>query len=746
MQDGGVKANRDGALAPYLSPFGVWALAVGSSIGWGSLVVTGSSFLSSAGPVGSLLGLVLGVVVILAIARNYHYMMNCHPDSGGVYSYVKNVFGYDSAFLTSWFLILTYLAILWANASSLPLFATRFFGNMFQVGYLYTLFEHDVYAGEILLTMAAIAVIGLACAKGKRFTVALAAVLVVVLCLAITVSFVASMAGYAQSDFSIEPLFVPDSSALNQILQVAYMTPWAFIGFESISHSTEEFSFSTRRTFGIFVAAVATIAVLYGFVTLLSVTAYPPEYGSWLDYISDLGNLQGIRAIPAFYAVSCYLGGEGVAILAIALLALVVTSLIGTIVALSRLVRALALDGVLPAGLSRLNRGNVPQNAVYAVAGLSLVIPFLGRTALGWIVDVTTIGAVLVYGLLSAAVVKSARADGSKLEVGTGVVGLAAMAVMGAVTLVSPILDASSMAPESYFLFTVWSLLGFVFFRIVLRHDEGERFGKHAIVWIVLLALALFMSLTWMSQYEREQTDIVIAEIQRYYEDVSASEGVAIDGSDYVQSKIDQLHRADTQDMMVVLLLFGFSLGVMISNFAYVRKREEESAKLLGEMRSVTYTDPLTGVKSKHAYVEWEQRANGQIGAPSCAFAVVVCDVNGLKHINDTLGHKAGDAYIIAASRLICTIFTHSPVFRIGGDEFVVALEGDDYARRDELVDMLNVEVEKNLAEGGAVVSAGIACYRAGEDGSVQSVFERADSRMYERKVQLKQMGAITRD
>jgi GGDEF domain-containing protein len=52
-------------------------------------------------------------------------------------------------------------------------------------------------------------------------------------------------------------------------------------------------------------------------------------------------------------------------------------------------------------------------------------------------------------------------------------------------------------------------------------------------------------------------------------------------------------------------------------------------------------------------------------------------DLNDLKHINDRYGHERGDEYIVNCCRLICQVFKHSPVFRIGGDEFVALLRGE---------------------------------------------------------------------
>lgn len=115
--------------------------------------------------------------------------------------------------------------------------------------------------------------------------------------------------------------------------------------------------------------------------------------------------------------------------------------------------------------------------------------------------------------------------------------------------------------------------------------------------------------------------------------------------------------------------------------------------------------------------------------------------MNGLKWINDNKGHKVGDEYIIAACKMICAIFKHSPVFRFGGDEFVVFLTEEDYEAQKSLFGALNKQSEQNRETGGVVVGSGLAEYRSDSDLSMLAVFDRADSRMYARKEELKGRG-----
>lgn len=157
------------------------------------------------------------------------------------------------------------------------------------------------------------------------------------------------------------------------------------------------------------------------------------------------------------------------------------------------------------------------------------------------------------------------------------------------------------------------------------------------------------------------------------------------------------------------------------------------------KMKEIANMDSLTGVKNKHAYVVAENIIDREIEqGNSDPFAVVVCDVNGLKIVNDTLGHKAGDQYINDACSLICEAFKRSPVYRIGGDEFAVLLKGADLKNKEKLIDEINQRVEENQKRGKVVVSIGVSDYVKGEDKKVSAVFERADALMYERKAQLK--------
>ena len=765
-------ASSETGLTPFIPKISAWALSVGTAIGWGSMFVTSNTYLMQAGPLGTIFGLVIGALIMIVIGRNYHYMMNCFPDAGGAYTYAKEVFGYDHGFVAAWFLSLTYISIFWANVTALPLFSRYFFGDFFRHGYLYTLFgSYDVYLGEALLSMSAIIIFCVLTASYKKFSVRLLTATVILFTLGIIICILGCMPQMVAYNKSFSPGYIPEKSEISQIIRIASISPWAFIGFENISNMTEELSFPRSKVFRILTIAIVSSTALYIFITLLSITAYPSEYGSWLNYIRAHGELEGLRGLPPFYAADYYLGDTGVRILMISLLCIIISSLIGNVMALSRLMYSLAKDSVLPDRIAWLSSQGTPANAVALIAIISLFIPFLGRTAIGWIVDVTTIGATIVYAFVSATAFKLASRRDDIFEKRCGLTGVIIMAVFLMLLLIPAIFGSGSLAPETYFLFTVWAILGFLFFRIILRRDIKKRFGRSVIVWIALLGMIMFTALVWMGESAMNSSEQTVADIRSTYMErivndarkLKLAEDPDIDSktleseiNEYtvdvttedalLEEDLEDMRNANTRRVVIVFTLFLMAIGILLNNYSVVIRRSEENEYELGVVREKASTDALTGVKNKRIYDDYETSINKHISeGVADEFSVVVCDINGLKYVNDTYGHKAGDDLIRSACTMICHVFAHSPVFRIGGDEFVVILTGRDRVERGALMHEIGRRSEENLKNVGVVVAAGMSDFIPGYDETIKPVFERADLMMYERKEELKEMGAVSR-
>ena len=167
-------------------------------------------------------------------------------------------------------------------------------------------------------------------------------------------------------------------------------------------------------------------------------------------------------------------------------------------------------------------------------------------------------------------------------------------------------------------------------------------------------------------------------------------------------------------------------------------KSKEETKK----MEVLANQDGLTGVKNKVSYNSEVSRINEMIkNGEYTNFAVVMIDLNYLKDTNDTYGHDTGDIALIKLAELICDTFKFSPVYRVGGDEFVVISRSKDYLRVDKLVEELKRKANKKTDgsdKENVSAAVGFSTYNPEVDKSVDDVFKRADKAMYEHKRQLK--------
>ena len=446
-----------------------------------------------------------------------------------------------------------------------------------------------------------------------------------------------------ESSFSYSPLYNEGSGAFAQIVRIAAISPWAFIGFENVSHFSEEYDFPVKRVRRILIWSVLITTLLYLFVSLLSISAYPPEYESWLAYIRDMGNLVGIKAVPAFYAAEHYWGQAGVT----------------------------------------MKVSHMEDDQRFIVVGVSDVDEQVKQQR-------------------EAERMEEERIAYSRMNALTG-------DMMCAFIVVPETGRYRQYSAASFYSGFGLPLEGEDFFT-VMRDLSGQ--------FVCPEDVGRFCSL-----FTREGV-------------LSAIERSGIFSLSYRLKLGDKLNYVQIKAAMVEEKE-GARLIVGINDVDSSVRQEEEYARRLAHARNMASIDALTGIKNKHAFLEAEEKINRHIAEKTQPeFAVIVLDVNDLKKINDTEGHQAGDQYLRDACKFICNVFKHSPVFRVGGDEFAVISQGSDYACIEQLVRKVNDHNSEAARSGGIVIACGMAKYR--NDDCVAAVYERADQNMYENKSVLK--------
>ena len=568
-------------LKPYLSPLNVWALSFGCAVGWGAFVMPGTTFLPIAGPLGTALGMAIGGIIMLIIGYNYHFMMNRYPDAGGTYSYAKKALGYDHGFLSSWFLILVYIAITWANATALPIIFRKFLGDTFQFGFHYTIAGFDVWFGESLLSLGALWIFGAICMYGGKLAAWVQTIAAIILFGGVLIGMGAVLYS-GVNIFDIAPAYPPDNtSSLAVVFGIVVLAPWAFAGFESVSQSAEGFKFSVKKTFAILFCAVVAAAVAYTFLSILAISTLPPNYANWSEYIGDLNNLEGLEGLPTFHSVKFFMGDTGLIILAVTCVCGVITGLVGNYIAASRLIYALTRDDLLPAWFGKLNKNRTPMNAVLFIMLLSLPIPFLGRTAIAWIVDVNTIGATIDYTYTSLVSIITARQVGKSLPQITGTIGCVVSLIFFLYFMVPNVWTVSAMSTESYLILICWSILGFAFFRYIFQRDTERRFGKSTISWIALLFLIFFTSLLWVREATSDATKEILGNLSEYYTEELKEHGVPpteIEKSDsayYLENQMTLVSDSLTRHNLMQMFLIMIALFIMFNIYNLMMKREK---------------------------------------------------------------------------------------------------------------------------------------------------------------------------
>ena len=212
-----------------------------------------------------------------------------------------------------------------------------------------------------------------------------------------------------------------------------------------------------------------------------------------------------------------------------------------------------------------------------------------------------------------------------------------------------------------------------------------------------------------------------------------------IEGGETKYREIQAMSSDETGENRNIIVLLSDVDGIVREALNSAKVLDDTKRQLVqAEIRA--NTDVLTGLKNIAAYTDSVTEINNLMKIEDgMEFAIVMCDIDDLKIINDTFGHDAGDRYIINCRDILTDVFSGSTVYRIGGDEFAVILMGDDYCNRDKLISRFNDEISAaenkgDVKDGRAAMSFGMAVFDPSSDKSVSEIMKRADIALYEAK------------
>ena len=473
--------NKETELKRQLNPMSVWAIAFGCIIGWGSFINPGKKFLPNSGVAGTAIAMVLGAVVMIIIAFSYAYMVPKFPKAGGEFNFTKNCFGKFAAFFCGWFLVAAYLTNVPMNSTAIGLIVDGLDGDadILRFNYLYEIAGFKVYLGELLFAAFILILFGFFNIIGVQKAGFIQTILAALLAISAFTLFAAGLISSKANGINMQPAWGFDLAAakaenavtanignyahsgragvISAVLATFAITPWAYVGFGTIPQAAEEFKFSYKK-----VMFIMTVAILFGgFVYISNNTVAAAALKYWPDRV-----IAGEWVV--LIAAEELLGTFGKVLIGTGVSCAVLSGIMGFYLASSRLIYSMSRDGYLPEWFGKIDKKfATPKNAMIFCVLVSLSGPILGREALGWFVDMSSIGASIGYFFTCASTLKTMKKSGD------GTVGLKITATSGLIFSVVfmllqlvpiPGLSGVHFCWQSYLMFAVWIVIGFIFY------------------------------------------------------------------------------------------------------------------------------------------------------------------------------------------------------------------------------------------------------------------------------------------
>lgn len=466
-----------------LKPQWVWAIALGSAVGWGAFILP-TGWMATAGPLGTVLGLVIGGALMCLIAVSYGTLIRTFPVSGGEYAYAFTAFGRTHAFVCGWFLTLGYVSIVALNASAMALLFRRLVPWLVEWVPLWEVAGWQVYLGEVIVAGLALFVFALMNVRGSALSGRAQYVFCLVMLVAVGLILVGVVLHPDTPWSNLSPGFPDEVAPVGAVLAIVAIAPWAYVGFDNVPQAAEEFDFSPSRAFGLIVMAIGAAAAIYVAMVLATGAAQP-----WTELVAAepvWGTADGLDRL---------FGTLGLLLLAIAVSMGIFTGLNGFYVSASRLLFAMGRARTVPSAFAELDRTHrTPAKAIWFVMAVCLVAPWFGREALVWVVDMSSVGVAIAYTYTCLAAFRLFRWPGSPAQSGEPVgvrsgprkvlSALGAAVGVGFVLLLLVPGSPAQLGTPSLVALAAWVLLGLAFF--LTRRAALARVSDEEMAYLVL--------------------------------------------------------------------------------------------------------------------------------------------------------------------------------------------------------------------------------------------------------------------
>lgn len=437
----------------------IFTIALGSVIGWGAFMLPGNVFLPNYGVLNTLIGFSIAIFMLVFIEKSYTKVMEKVPKSGGEYSFATELLGKKSGFVTGWGLLLAYISIIPLNATAVPMVLDAVFPFYSQGLLLYSISDYPVYLNDILVSLGIIAFFTVLNIQGIQG--ALRAQNILVFSLLFSLFLIVFLALFNIGDVEVKNLNSNwGQFDLSSVIRIIAFAPWAFIGFDAVAQLAGDHKVPSKTVSKMTMLAIIFGAIIYNtlnIITGLGIGQNQLDDSSWATG-------QSVK----------YLVGNGIFyFLAIAMFGAVVSGLNGFFISSSRLVTSMSSDfniGVHSTSV-QVNDIVIPKWVMCFIGICAMVVPFFGRTALLWFVDLSSVGASVAYFMTCLCAYTIAKSWQDKIISTLGMTVSLAFLVF----LLTPIFGSNISTP-SYYSLLFWIILGLLVYVLAKDRKRSVEF------------------------------------------------------------------------------------------------------------------------------------------------------------------------------------------------------------------------------------------------------------------------------
>ncbi len=455
-----------------MSSTDILVVAFGAMIGWGWVVSSGR-WIQNAGVIGTVLGFIIGGLMIYFVGMTYAELTPAMPKVGGEHVFSYKAFGPTGSLICTWALILSYIGVVCFEAVSLPTIIQYIFPSFAQV-YLYTVAGSDVYlTGVIVASVFTIGIIVINILGIKAASVLQTILTVTIAAVGIILVVVSAING-SPDNLEGQIIIGEGIGSLRNVLKVAVVAPFFLFGFDVIPQVAEEINIPLKRIARVLLLSIICAVAFYGLVV------FAVGYALNSREISE--SMQGAGLVTATAMEKVFNSTIMAKVLIIGGLCGVITSWNSFLIGGSRAIFAMAEAKMVPGRFATTHgKHKTPINSLLLIGALSLVAPFFGRTMLIWISDAASFACCLAYCMVAMSFIvlrkKEPDMDRPYKVKHYKFVGITASLLSGLMVALYLIPDTgSSLSTEEWIIVGGWALLGIVFYIMCKRHYK-DQFG-----------------------------------------------------------------------------------------------------------------------------------------------------------------------------------------------------------------------------------------------------------------------------